>query len=817
MTDARAAVRILYRHPGFSVAVVGTIALVIAINATVFAAVNAILLKPLPYAHSDRLVRLAENVPADEAPSGHAERVVGMSPDVFTEWRRQTRTLADMAMHLPVAVTFRQQTTFTRLAGWRVSAPFLSMFETPPLLGRVFRDADDQPGAAPVVVLAYDTWVTRFARDSRILGTQVLFDATAFTVVGVMPKGFSPLDRTTAFWVPFAALPSDGGLLRGAVLARLRDGVSLTAAQADADRLCSSLLDVPATNDARLHRIEIVRWKDELIAPVERALPLLMAAVTLVLLIAMVNLGNLSTVQTIRRRHDLAVRAALGAGRGRLMRELFTGQFLLTLSGGVAGVLLAWGGTAIVHRLGSGLDRLDLVRGDRMLPRVDEIAIDGSVLLYAAALVLVTAIASSAGAIWRLSRLSPGRALATQDVSAAALGRATPLLLWAQVTLTVVLMVSALLLIRSFRNLSHVDPGYDATGVLTFQVVPRDSEAAVEFGTWGKRQVAVADALVARLREVPGVTAAGFTSNLPFNEGSYQLSIATGAPGPATAIEQGRGVVVSADYFHAMRMPIVAGRGFVDADAQRGTASFVINQTLARRYFDGVDPIGRQVKVWGIPGEIIGIVGDAHATTLDVAAQPQLYLTPYRGQPFLPLLSDGLYFTVRATNALALVPVIRAAAGEIAPDAPVQRVALLDDILANSLRADQASAWIVGVMASGALALVVIGLYGLVAYLLAQRTREIAIRLALGARHDQVQALVMRGSLVAVVAGVLTGVLMSGATAPVLRGLLFGVRESDPSSFALASALVAGIALVACTLSARRAAAIEPMTLLRSN
>jgi len=817
MTNLGLALRVLHRHPGFSVAVVATVAVVIAINATVFAAVNAILLKPLPYAHSDQLVRLAENVPADESPSGHAERVVGMSPEVFADWRLQTRTLSAMAMHLPFAATLRQQTTFARLNGWRVSAPFLSMFETPPLLGRVFHDADDLPGAAPVLVLAHEAWVTRFARDPRIVGTQVSLDGTAFTIVGVMPAGFSPLDRTTDFWIPLASLPSGGGLMRGAVLARLRDGVSLAAAQADADRLGSTLLDVPASNDAPIHRIEVVRWKDELVAPVQRTLPLLMAAVTLVLLIAMVNLGNLSSVHAIRRRHDMAVRTALGAGRARLIAEVFTPQFLLTFTGGVAGLLIAWGGTAIVHQLGAGLGRLDLVLGDRMLPRSDEITIDGSVILYTAALVVLTAIACSAGAIWGLRRRSPGRALATGDASAPALGRATPILICAQVTLTVVLMVSALLLIRSFRNLSHVDPGYDATGVLTFQVVPRDSESSVEFATWGNRQVAVADALVARLRQLPGVTAAGFTSNLPLNEGSYQLSIATVKPGPVTPIERGRGVVVSAGYFQAMRMPIVAGRGFLDSDAQRPTASFVINQTLARRYFGGADPLGRRVYVWGLAGDIVGVVGDAHATTLDVAPQPQLYLTPYRGQPFLPLLSDGLYFTVRAGNAVALMPMIRAAAHEIAPDAPVQRVSMLDDLLANSLRTNQASAWIVGIMASGALALVAIGLYGLVAYLVAQRTREIAIRLALGARHDQMRALVMRGSLIAVGAGVLAGVLMSGVAAPALRGLLFGVGELDAASVALASALVVGIALVACTLSARRAAAIEPMTLLRSN
>ncbi|HEX5164386.1 MAG TPA: FtsX-like permease family protein, partial [Thermomicrobiales bacterium] len=495
----------------------------------------------------------------------------------------------------------------------------------------------------------------------------------------------------------------------------------------------------------------------------------------------------------------------------------FTAQFLLTLTGGVAGVLIAWGGTLLVRQVGGGLERLDLIRGNRMLPRVDEIGIDGSVLLYTAALVAVTAIACSAGAIWRLLRLSPGRILASADAPASTLGRATPLLLSAQVALTVVLMVSALLLTRSFTNLSHIDPGYDATGVLTFQVVPRDAESAVEFATWGKRQVEVADRLVARLQQLPGVTAAGFTSNLPFNEGSYQLSIATARPGPATSIDQGRGVVVSPGYFQAMHMPIVAGRGFVADDAQRSTASFVINQTLVRRYFGGADPLGRRVYVWGIAGDIIGIVGDAHATTLDVAAQPQLYLTPYRGQPYLPLLSDGLYFTLRATNAMALVPMIRDAAREIAPDAPVQRMSMLADIVANSLRADQASAWIVSIIASGALALVAIGLYGLVAYLVAQRTREIAIRLALGARHDQVQALVMRGSLTAVVTGVLAGLVMSAVAAPALRGLLFGVGASDPSSFAAASVLVVGIALTACALSARRAAAIEPMTLLRSN
>jgi predicted permease len=724
-----------------------------------------------------------------------------------------------MAMHLPVAVTVRQGNSFARWAGLRVSGPFLSMFEIAPVIGRVFRDADDQGEAAPVLVLAYDTWTTRFARNPQVVGTQVAIDGSPFTVIGVMPEGFSPLDRSAAFWVPWSSLPANGNLVRVGVLARVRDDVSLTAAQADADRLCAALLDVPATRDGDpgSHRIEIVRWRDELVAPVRRTLPLLMAAATFVLLIAIVNLGNLFTVRAIRQRHDLAIRVALGAGRARLVRQVLTEHFQLALLGGVAGVVLAWAGTLLVHRLGAGLGRLDLVGGERMLPRVDEIAIDGSVLLYAVALVLVTTIACSVGAMWRLSRLSPGPALAVPDASAPVLGRGAPVLIWAQVTLTVVLMVGALLLIRSFTNLLRVDPGYKASDVLTFQVVPRDTESAVEFATWGRRQVEVADALVARVSQLPGVSAVGFTSNLPMNEGSYMLSIATSKSGPATPIEQGRGVVVSADYFRAMGMPIVAGRAFRAADAALPTGSFIVNQALARRYFGNADPVGKPVYVWGIAGQIVGVVGDIHATTLSAAPQPQLYMIPFRGQPFLPLLSDGLYFTVRAGHATAMVPMIREAARAVAPDAPIQRVAMLDDILANSLRPDQASAWIVGIMASGSLALVAIGLYGLVAYLIAQRTREIAIRLALGARQREVRALVTRDSLLAVLAGVVAGVAVCSVTASALRGLLFGVGESDPGSVVLASGLVVGIALAACGLSARKASAIEPMTLLRTN
>ena len=811
------ALRLLSRRRGFSVAVVATIALVIGINVLVFAAVNAILLKPLPYPHSDQLVRVVENLPADESPTGHPERVVGLSPEVFEEWRQQTRTLSGMAMHLPVAVTLRDRAAFTRLTGWRVSASFLAMFDTPPLLGRMFHDGDDQPGATRVLVLAYDAWVARFGRDPRVVGAPVNLDGHPFTVIGVMPPGFSPLDQITDFWVPLASMPASGGVLRAGVLARLRDNVTLAAAQADADRLCPIVLDVPARpeGDGRGHRIEIVRWKDELVAPVRRPLPLLMAAVTLVLLIAVVNLGNLFTVHAIRQGHDMAVRAALGAPRARLIREILIGHFLLAAIGGVAGTGLAWGGAAIVQRFGAGLGRVDLIGGDRMLPRVHEVAIDGSVLLYALVLVVVMTVACSAGALWRLSRLSSGRALAAPDTSTPAVGRAAPLLISAQVTLTVVLMVSGLLLARSFRNLSHVDPGYDARGVLTFQVVPRDPDET-EFRMWGTRQVEVADALVARLRHLPGVSAAGFTSNLPMNEGSYMLSIA-GASGAPTPIERGRGVAVSTDYFRAMRMPILAGRDFRDSDAQESTATFIVNQTLARRYFGNADPLGQHVSVWGIAGQIVGIVRDIHATTLDAAPQPQLYMTPFRGQPFLPLLSDGLYVTVRAGNATALVPTIRAAAREVAPEAPVQRIALLDDIVANSLRTDQASAWIVGVMAAGSLTLVAVGLYGLVAYLIAHRTREIAVRLAFGARQRDVRMLVMRGSLMAVCAGLFTGVVVAAAAAPALRGLLFGVGESDAASFVLASTLVVAIALVACVLSARKAVGIEPMTLLRSH
>jgi hypothetical protein len=359
--------RLWFRHRGFSATVVVTIALIIGINAVVFAAVDAILLKPLPYPHSDQLVRFAENLPADEAPSGHPERAAGLSPDVFAEWQRQTRTLSAMAMHLPVAVTLRNRTGSKRLTGWRVSAPFLSMFETAPLLGREFSDADDRPGAARVVVLAYSTWASQFARDRRVIDSQVVLDGTGYTVVGVMPEGFSPLDRATAFWVPFVSMPAGGSLLRVAVLGRLRNDVSLAAAQADADRLCPIVLDVPARSEqaARLHRIEVVRWKDELVAPVRRTLPLLMAAVTLVLLIAFVNLGNLFTVHALRQRHEMAIRVALGARRGRLIRQVFTGHFVLALIGGIAGVGLAWGGAVLVHRFGAGLGRLDLIGGDR--------------------------------------------------------------------------------------------------------------------------------------------------------------------------------------------------------------------------------------------------------------------------------------------------------------------------------------------------------------------------------------------------------------------------------------------------------------------
>jgi putative ABC transport system permease protein len=399
---------------------------------------------------------------------------------------------------------------------------------------------------------------------------------------------------------------------------------------------------------------------------------------------------------------------------------------------------------------------------------------------------------------------------------APAFRRGAPALIAFEVTLTVMLTIGALLLVRSFSNLARVDPGYVAAGVLTFELSPADDPFTGDVAAATARHVAAADALIARVRTLPGVSAAAFTSGLPMVEGSYMVSIGSAPGAPATPIDQGRGLVVSPDYFTVMRMRIVAGRGFTSEDEGRSSATFVVNQTLGRRYFGAANPIGRRIYLWGIPGDVVGVVEDTHATTLDVAAQPQIFMGPFRGQPFLPLLSDGLYFTLRASNPAALVPLLRTAAREVVPDAAVQRVAMMDQIVANSISMNRAYAVIVGTLAAGALLLVSIGLYGVIAYLVNLRAREIAIRVAIGAPRRTVLQLVVQDGLAGVAIGALGGIAAAWVTVPALRGMLFGVGEFDPGTFVLTPLLVLGIAICASGASARRALTIQPMSVLRA-
>ena len=810
--DMRHAARTVTHYPGFAAATVITLSVVIGANATVFSAVNAILLRPLPYPDADRLVRLVENVPAAESPSGRAERLSTMSPRVFEDWRSQTRTLSHMAIHQPVAVTLRGGGDAVRLAGWRVSPAMLPMFEVRPLVGRLFVE-DDERGA-PVVLLSEAVWAARFDRDPAVVGRRISLDRAVHTVIGVLPGSFAPFDGAADVWLPFR--PDDsGGIFRIAVLARIREGVPLADAQADADRATVAALGVPARAEtgASFPRVEIVRWQDELTAPVRRSLPMLMTAVTLVLLIGCVNVGNLFTAHAVRRRHEMAIRAALGAGRWRLIRQVFGESLTLATLGGIGGCAVAAAGIWGMTRMGAGLGRTDLV-ASVALPRVDEVGVDAAVLAYIAGVAGLVAFTCSLGAMWRLRR--PGAALASSPAEVLPGVPAAPLLIAAQAALTVVLLVGSLLLLRSFSRLTAVDPGYDAGAVLTFQLAPPDAATAMEFVAPQARQLEAARNVVARLRTLPGVDDAAFTSGWPMVAGRYMVSLQTDASPAATPIEDGRALLVSRDYFRVMRTRIVRGRGFTPGDEQRTEATFVVNETMARRFFGQADPIGRRLRMWGIAGSVVGVVRDTHATTLDVAPEPQIFMTPFASRHFLPIFNDGLYVTVRTSRADAVAAATPALAREMAPGAAVQRMAMMDEIVAGSMKTQRDYATIVGILAAAALTLVAVGMYAVIACVIGQRRRDIAIRMAVGASRRDVLRLVAGQGLVAVLAGVGVGVGAAWVIAPALRGLLFGVRPLDAVTFASAPALLVLAAVAASALAARNALRVEPMTILRS-
>jgi putative ABC transport system permease protein len=813
--DLRYGGRTLMKNPVFSVVALLTLAIGIGSTTAIFSVVHALLLKPLPYPNSDRLVRLIviqSPGPPGQSSTGGPQRVPGgISVRELAELRSRMRSVSTIGVYNVARMTMTGEGESSRLEGMVISASIWRAIGARPLLGRVFDATEDAPEADPVIVLSNRVWKRYFQGDPGVIGRNIALEAGHYTVIGVMPEEFTFANLQSEFWIPIARSPSAAG----AFLARLSDGVSLQTASAEVNTILHDIRP-----QARTATFELSREQDEIVGPVRRPVLILMAAVALVLLIACVNVANLLLARSVARQREVAIRIALGAGRGRLMRQYLAEGAVLSLAGGAGGVLLAYGGVQLLRSLASTLYRTDL--GGRLpFPRIEEVGINADVLAFALCLSMGASLLF--GLLPVLSRLAGNQVQALKDgigIDRANSGSrwrfgSRSALLVAEVALAMMLLVGAGLLMRSFLKLSSVDAGYDPSNVLTFQLV-------LPGGRYPVPQLKeLAENLVAILEKAPGVEAAAYSVQLPMvglrERALFRTTPAIPEqPAPGASDEDLR--LVSQNYLKAMGIRIKEGRAFNEQDRAGQPRVLLINESLARREFPGRSPIGETAYLRRdpTPWRIIGVVQDVRQFAFNRTAEPQVFVDFRQWPGVNPIGDTPNYFAVRTKgDPLSIVPAVRNAVHAIDPQVGLYNVATMEQIVAHTISRPRLYAALLGIFAAVSVTLAGIGIYGLTVYSVVRRTREIGIRMALGATASQVRNLVIRQSMWLVAAGIIAGCAGAAAMTRFLQGLLFGVEPFDGGTLLSVVVLFLFVAAVASYAPARRATKVDPMVALR--
>jgi putative ABC transport system permease protein len=802
--DLRYATRTLLKKPGFALVVILTLALGIGVNTAIFSIVNAVLLRPLPYEDADRLT-LFRATEADREGSYFSY------PDIKDLHERQ-QSFAQLAAIRSGGWTLTGAGDAERLPGARVSAEFFSMLGVKPVVGRVFSPEEDRPGAERVVMLHYNLWQRRFSGDPNIVGRRLTLNGYPHTVIGVLPPEFHffPVEITIA--EIYGTLAFEGERLNQresrflSIIGKLKPDITLTAAQADVSAVAGRLAEqFPNTNAKR--GVKLINLHDRVTGNVRLALWVLLGAVLFVLLIACANAANLLLAQAATRWKEVAVRAALGASRLRVLRQLLTESLLLAISGGAFGILLAhWTIKAVAALNPKGL------------PRLTEINLDGRALLFTGVVVLLTSVAFGFAPAWQTTKLDLSQTLKEGGRTGGGTGglRLRRGLVVAEIALAFVLLVGAGLLIHSFTRLLQVDLGFNPQNVLKLSVAFPPTQYKDE----GQRTAFMERALE-RIKALPGVEAAaaanvtpltGYAANLPFDIENRPPAL----PGEQPNAEYRS---VSADYFRALGIRLVRGRRFTEHDVKQ-SSSVIINEALAERYWPGEDPLGRRILIaksnidqnGGQWREIIGIASNVRHTGVEAAPSPEMYEPTLRN-------TAGFYDIVirSSTSPESLTRSVRAEFRELDRDLPLFTIRTLAETVQINLARQRFALQLLGAFAGLALALAAIGIYGVLSYTVAQRTREIGLRMAVGAQSGDVLKLILREAMRWVLLGGLCGLAIALALSRVLTNLLYGVTTTDPLTFISMAALLALVALVACYLPARRAAKVDPMIALRTD
>jgi putative ABC transport system permease protein len=828
--DVRYALRGLSRTPGFAAIAILTLALGSGANTAIFSVVNGVLLRPLPYPRSDRLIQVMENVStADQSLGAKRQTPVGMDVFELAAFRTFTRTLSNVGTYQATNLTFTHGSETSRLVGVRISPAMLSMLGEHPLLGRTFESREENPGAEFVAILSYSAWQRYFGGAHEILGQGVTLDGTKYLVVGVMGPRFQFPDSSTEIWIPLPLTVVPGFTAKYPVLGQLEVGISPETASAEVSRVLERLRQpllypAPKPNLSGPPPFVVVRLQDQIVEPVRPALQVLMVAVWCVMLIACVNVANLILAKVSARDQEIAIRRAVGASRSRLIRQMLSENVVLSLLGGLGGIAFAFGGVRVLKDVTTTLARVDVGPGTA-IPRLNEVGIDGPVLAYTLTISLVTGLLFGLAPALRQPRFDRSAAVRRNMRSGFSLSRHhwQGLLIVTEVALAIVLLVSGGLLMYSFVKLSRVDPGFDPTNVLTFQVALPTAHSS------DNDVLNFSEALVGRIRSLPGVRHVGYAQTLPMLRLAFGgplrrqadspmpqwIPILSGLPRPP---DQPEGGLVSRDFMSAMGFRFVEGSGFTDG---RGTLPrIVINETLARSGFLGDRPIGAQIYSGRTLVEVVGVVKDFHMRDLGRTPDPQIFLEfrPDSGGPPLVGPSSGLgpYFAVRADRRPAsLLNNIRAFVRQLDSEGAIDRVATMTELVSSSVARPRLYASLLGIFAAVALLLATVGIYGVTAYAVAQRTREIGIRMALGAQRAAVLSLVLRRSVALTGVGIALGLAAAMFSTRAMQGMLFGVASFDAVTFAGVSLLFAAVATVAAFIPARRASNVDPLVAFR--
>ena len=800
--DLRHGARLLWRDPGFSAAALAALALGMGATCAIFSVVDAVLLKPLPFRDPQSLLVVWESNPAQNL------KDMFVTPGDFLEWRNQSRALQALAavedVHVNLTGGPNGHIEPEELRGERVSASLFPLLGVQPVVGRAFSSDEDQPGHADYALLSHSLWQRRFGGDLSIAGKAIRLRDRSYTVVGVLPAGFSVLDSAVDVWIPLGLDPHDARTAGShflIVIARLKPGVGVDRARTEMDLIGSRLEQANPALD-KGWRPSLVPLREELVGNVRPALLVLLAAVGFLLAMACVNVANLLLARGAARQKEIAIRTALGAGRGRVVAQLLSESVLLALAGGALGVALAHGVVALVSRLGPA-----------SIPRLAEARIDARLFLFALGVSLATGILFGIAPAIQISGANLNAAL-TEVGRGGTTGRSGRMmrsaLVVAEVALAVVVLIGAGLLMRSFVRLRSADPGFQPSGLLTLRVPLAGGRNAAP-----DRRIAFFQQVADRIATLPGVRTVGAVNGLPLTGlGGGSTFTVDGRPAPP---HEQRPVALlrsaTSAYFRAMGIPLLAGRGLANSDTGQAPPVIVVNQTLARRFWPAGNPIGGRLVVDALNGrvaEIVGVVGDVKPERIESEDWPTIY-SPYPQAPVA-----AMTMVVRAARQpLSLASAVEREVHQLDPNQPVAEMRSMDEVVDRAIARARFNTALLGVFAVIAFLLAAVGIYGVISCDVSERTHEIGIRVALGAQPGDVLKLVVGHGARLAGYGIAAGMVAAFALTRLMASMLYGVQATDVYTFAAIPVLLGGVALAASYLPSRRALALDPVTALR--